>query len=219
MLRRRSKEAAPAASGAAEPESRAERGLTVMIPLGGIGSRFQKEGYSKPKPFISVLGKPMILWVLNSLKLGPKDTLVVVYNPNWMSPKYWNAVHAKYPKLQLVAGFYNESLTSQLPAQRGTLIAFSLTLQKQRSEWHRKSLACAIKPERVHGFATDLYRCDVCGSREARVHRVIRPGRQIDRARTYATCTSCLIYPQCIWCSANASCRNPFLRRRRAFGA
>ena len=76
--------------------------LTVMVPLGGIGSRFQKEGYTRPKPFVSVLGKPMILWVLDSLKLGPNDSLVIVYNPGWMSPKYWEAVVASYPKVHLV---------------------------------------------------------------------------------------------------------------------
>ena len=31
--------------------------LTIMIPLGGIGSRFQREGYTSPKPFVNVLGK------------------------------------------------------------------------------------------------------------------------------------------------------------------
>lgn len=76
--------------------------MTIMIPLGGIGSRFQKEGYTKPKPFVSTLGKPMILWVIDSLKLGPDDALVIVYNPAWMSPKYWEAVTAAYPQLQLV---------------------------------------------------------------------------------------------------------------------
>ena len=47
--------------------------LTVMIPLGGLGSRFQKEGYTRPKPFVPVMGKPMILWVLDSLKVRPED--------------------------------------------------------------------------------------------------------------------------------------------------
>ena len=56
----------------------------MMIPLGGIGSRFQKEGYKYPKPFVKVLGKEMIIWVVDSLKLGPKDTLVVVYNPAFL---------------------------------------------------------------------------------------------------------------------------------------
>jgi hypothetical protein len=26
-------------------------GMNIMIPLGGIGSRFAKEGYLRPKPF------------------------------------------------------------------------------------------------------------------------------------------------------------------------
>ena len=67
----------------------------------------------------------------------------------------------------------------------------SLSLQRERSEWHRRSLCRAIKPERVHGFATDLYRCDGCGCAQTLVHRVIRPGRQIARTRTYATCVEC----------------------------
>ena len=53
-------------------------------------------------PFVSVLGKPMIMWVLDSLKLGPNDSLVIVYNPSWMSPKYWGAVRDSYPNLILV---------------------------------------------------------------------------------------------------------------------
>ena len=55
-----------------------------MIPLGGIGSRFQKEGYKYPKPFVRVLGKEMILWVVDSLKLRKEDSLVVVYNPAFL---------------------------------------------------------------------------------------------------------------------------------------
>jgi hypothetical protein len=27
-------------------------GMNIMIPLGGIGSRFAKEGYLRPKPFV-----------------------------------------------------------------------------------------------------------------------------------------------------------------------
>ena len=34
-----------------------------------------------------VLGKEMILWVVDSLKLAPEDTLVVVYNPNFLDMK------------------------------------------------------------------------------------------------------------------------------------
>lgn len=59
-----------------------------MVPLGGVGSRFQQEGYlTRPKPFIPVLGKPMIRWVCDNLSLSAEDHLVVIYNPNWMSMK------------------------------------------------------------------------------------------------------------------------------------
>lgn len=60
--------------------------MNVVIPLGGVGSRFQTEGYlQRPKPFIPVLGKPMIRWVVDNLSLAADDALVVIYNPNWMS--------------------------------------------------------------------------------------------------------------------------------------
>ena len=68
------------------------------------------------------------------------------------------------------------------------------TAQKaQKAAWHARSMACAIKqdPRGVVGYLTDLYRCDSCDSTKTRVHRVIRPGRAIDRARTYATCAEC----------------------------
>ena len=55
-----------------------------MIPLGGIGSRFQKEGYAAPKPFVRILGREMILWILDSLNPMVGDELVIVYNPNFM---------------------------------------------------------------------------------------------------------------------------------------
>ena len=76
--------------------------LIVMIPLGGVGSRFQKEGYTNPKPFVPALGKPMILWVLDSLVLRPCDELVIVFNPDFLPRKYWEAVLAIYPHLRLV---------------------------------------------------------------------------------------------------------------------
>lgn len=37
--------------------------INVVIPLAGRGSRFQKEGYSKPKPFINVFGSQTMLEV------------------------------------------------------------------------------------------------------------------------------------------------------------
>ena len=43
--------------------------INVVIPMAGLGSRFSKVGYNKPKPFIDVLGKPMIERVIENLKI------------------------------------------------------------------------------------------------------------------------------------------------------
>ena len=47
----------------------------VVVPMAGEGSRFQKAGYTIPKPFIPVGGKPMIQWVIQNLipKEIPQD--------------------------------------------------------------------------------------------------------------------------------------------------
>ena len=41
--------------------------INIVIPMAGAGSRFVKAGYKTPKPFIDVLGKPMIVRVLENL--------------------------------------------------------------------------------------------------------------------------------------------------------
>lgn len=41
--------------------------INIVIPMAGLGSRFQEAGYEKPKPFIDVLGKPMIARVMENL--------------------------------------------------------------------------------------------------------------------------------------------------------
>ncbi|EKE03244.1 MAG: hypothetical protein ACD_20C00228G0010 [uncultured bacterium] len=43
--------------------------INIVIPMAGAGSRFLQAGYDKPKPFIEVLGIPMICHVLENLKI------------------------------------------------------------------------------------------------------------------------------------------------------
>jgi HAD superfamily hydrolase (TIGR01509 family) len=44
----------------------AER-INIVIPMAGLGSRFQKKGYSIPKPFLPVFGTPMFKWVIENI--------------------------------------------------------------------------------------------------------------------------------------------------------
>lgn len=52
--------------------------INIVIPMAGAGSRFAKAGYAKPKPFIDVLGKPMIYHVLDNLKVPNAKFILLV---------------------------------------------------------------------------------------------------------------------------------------------
>jgi NDP-sugar pyrophosphorylase family protein len=43
--------------------------MNIVVPMAGLGSRFTIAGYEKPKPFIDVLGKPMIERVMENVQL------------------------------------------------------------------------------------------------------------------------------------------------------
>ncbi|KID80939.1 protein phosphatase 2A A subunit (ISS) [Metarhizium guizhouense ARSEF 977] len=57
-----------------------ETPLNVVIPIGGNGTRFSKQGYRYPKPLINMVGRPMLLWIIDHLSLRPCDTLWVAIN-------------------------------------------------------------------------------------------------------------------------------------------
>lgn len=42
--------------------------LNIVVPMAGRGSRFQKAGYSLPKPLINLGGRPMISWVIENIR-------------------------------------------------------------------------------------------------------------------------------------------------------
>jgi beta-phosphoglucomutase-like phosphatase (HAD superfamily)/dTDP-glucose pyrophosphorylase len=56
--------------------------LNVLIPMAGAGSRFEKAGYSFPKPLIEVLGKPMIQLVVENLNIEAKYIYIVQKSHN-----------------------------------------------------------------------------------------------------------------------------------------
>ena len=51
--------------------------MNVLIPMAGAGSRFEKVGYSFPKPLIEVKGKPMIHLVADMLNLDANFIYIV----------------------------------------------------------------------------------------------------------------------------------------------
>ena len=59
-----------------------DENLNVLIPMAGAGSRFEKAGYTFPKPLIEVEGKPMIQLVTENLNLDSKYTYIVQESHN-----------------------------------------------------------------------------------------------------------------------------------------
>lgn len=56
--------------------------MNIVIPMGGIGSRFSKHGYRLPKPLIKIAGRPMLLWILDNLHFQSNDTLFLAIRPS-----------------------------------------------------------------------------------------------------------------------------------------
>jgi len=51
--------------------------VNILIPMGGLGTRFSKVGYTLPKPLIDVNGIPMIQKVINNLNIDANFIFVV----------------------------------------------------------------------------------------------------------------------------------------------
>lgn len=81
--------------------------INVVIPMAGEGSRFVKGGYSTPKPFIEVLGKPMIVRVMENLNFPNANFILIVREEHMKSEtklieeikKNYNAVFIPINKL------------------------------------------------------------------------------------------------------------------------
>ena len=54
--------------------------MNVLIPMAGAGSRFEKAGYTFPKPLIEIRGKPMIQLVVDNLNIEVKYIFIVQKN-------------------------------------------------------------------------------------------------------------------------------------------
>ena len=64
--------------------------MNILIPMAGAGTRFQKAGYTFPKPLIEINGKPMIQVVKENLNIDARHIFIVQkehyerYNLNYL---------------------------------------------------------------------------------------------------------------------------------------
>lgn len=51
--------------------------MQIIIPLTGYGSRFVAAGYKELKPFINVIGRPVIQWIVEGMYPGEENIIFV----------------------------------------------------------------------------------------------------------------------------------------------
>ena len=76
--------------------------MIVLIPLGGLGTRFKKYGYDLPKPLINVMGKPIIYWLLDNLNLSIIDLVVIPYNKEIAKYRFESRLKKDYPTINFL---------------------------------------------------------------------------------------------------------------------
>ena len=71
--------------------------------MAGEGSRFRKAGYDKPKPFIDVMGKPMIKWVMENLRVPGAHYILIARKDHIEAEKELAAIIEKEFPVSIIA--------------------------------------------------------------------------------------------------------------------
>ncbi len=73
--------------------------MILLIPLGGTGERFKKNGYKAPKALIKLFGKPILYYLLDHLNLSKVDTVCIPYNKEYLAYDFENTLTHHYPSI------------------------------------------------------------------------------------------------------------------------
>ena len=69
--------------------------MKVVIPLAGFGTRLRPHTWSKPKPLVTVAGKPMLGHLIDDLLPLEPEEIVFVYG--WLGEQIEGYVRRAYP--------------------------------------------------------------------------------------------------------------------------
>jgi len=76
--------------------------MIILIPIGGKGLRFKQCGYSRPKALIRVLGKPIIYYLLDNLKLSKIHFVCIPYNKEYLHYNFEEQLKHDYPQIKFL---------------------------------------------------------------------------------------------------------------------
>lgn len=98
--------------------------MNIIVPIGGIGSRFKE--WNLPKPLIIVNNKPLICWLFDNLPLDKVERIIIPYNPDQLDNQFEQLLKDRYPDTQFI--FYK--LEKQTGGAAETLLLMCNQLQK-----------------------------------------------------------------------------------------
>ena len=81
---------------------RDEASLNIVIPMGGSGEAFREAGYTAPKPVIKVAGRPLLLHLLDSLRLRLGDVVwLIIPTSTYLKFQSQLDLNAEYPNVDI----------------------------------------------------------------------------------------------------------------------
>lgn len=76
--------------------------MNIIIPLGGKGERFVKEGFITPKPLIPIFNKCMIEYVIDNLVTTKNNKIFIIYNLKLENYDFSSIINKKYNNVRLI---------------------------------------------------------------------------------------------------------------------
>jgi capsule biosynthesis phosphatase len=74
--------------------------MIIIIPLGGTGERFKQHGYTTPKAFINIFGKPILYYLLDNLVITKNIKYIYIpYNKEYSEYRIEDTLQKDYPTL------------------------------------------------------------------------------------------------------------------------
>ena len=76
----------------------------LVMPMGGAGSRFQRNGYELPKPIIEIEGRPFFYWAVRSIEkyVDLEDLTFVVLQDHVTRFALDNLIYQYFPSAEIV---------------------------------------------------------------------------------------------------------------------
>ena len=75
--------------------------MNICISICGIDFDFEKS-YNLPKPFVPILGKPMINWIMDNLNLQKNDSIYIVYPSSIKNDLYFRNFQNDYNSITYI---------------------------------------------------------------------------------------------------------------------